>query len=178
MTSRRLFDAREVEAKVAELATGMLALAPDPTRAALIGIRSRGAILAQRIQNLYKSERGISMPLGALDITLYRDDLSRGGFHPVVRGTDISFDIEGKTILLLDDVLFTGRTIRCALDEIVDFGRPKEVRLGVLVDRGGREYPIQPDFATVRQEVGSGEEIKVLLSETDGSDEIVLRRIA
>ena len=140
---------------------------------AIIGIRRRGVELASRIQKILQ-KKGIEIPFGTLDITLYRDDLSTVGIHPVVRQTDIPFDLTGKDILLVDDVLFTGRTIRAALSEIIDFGRPRTVKLLVLIDRDHRELPIQPDFIGKFMETKNLQFIEVRLKELDGEDKILL----
>ncbi len=138
----------------------------------VVGIRTRGAVLADRlVADL--SRRGFAELLqGTLDITLYRDDLSEIGPRPLVRPTDIGFDIDGQPMLLVDDVLFTGRSVRAALDQLADFGRPSAIRLGVLVDRGGRELPVQPDFVGQTLQVPPGGRVSVRLSETDGYDAI------
>jgi pyrimidine operon attenuation protein / uracil phosphoribosyltransferase len=141
---------------------------------AVIGIRSRGAYLAERIAaNLEKIE-GQKVPLGAIDITLYRDDLTEIAEQPVVRATDIDFDITGKKIVLVDDVLFSGRTVRCALDELIDFGRPANIQLAVLIDRGHREFPIRPDYVGKNIPTGKQESVEVRIKETDGAEEVVV----
>jgi pyrimidine operon attenuation protein / uracil phosphoribosyltransferase len=141
---------------------------------AVIGIRSRGAVLAERIaDNLAKIE-GKQVPVGALDITLYRDDLTEVAQQPVVHSTEIDFDITGMKIVLVDDVLFTGRTVRCALDELIDFGRPAVIQLAVLVDRGHRELPIRPDYVGKNLPTGRKESIEVRVMEEDGVEEVVL----
>jgi pyrimidine operon attenuation protein / uracil phosphoribosyltransferase len=141
----------------------------------IVGIRTRGETIAQRITPLL-TERGFSqIHRGVLDITLYRDDLSEVGPLPLVRPTKIDVDINGKPLLLVDDVLFTGRTVRAALDALRDFGRPSAIRLAALVDRGGRELPIQADFVgLVNKDVPITHRVKVKLSETDGAEEIVI----
>jgi pyrimidine operon attenuation protein/uracil phosphoribosyltransferase len=140
----------------------------------VIGIRTRGETLAQRITPMLAG-RGFQIHRGVLDITLYRDDLSEVGPLPLVRPTKIDVDINGKPLLLVDDVLFTGRTVRAALDALRDFGRPKAIRLAAFVDRGGRELPIQADFVGLtKKDVPITHRVKVKLSETDGSDEIVI----
>jgi pyrimidine operon attenuation protein/uracil phosphoribosyltransferase len=139
---------------------------------ALVGIRSRGVPLAQRIaKEIQKTLKG-DVLLGALDITLYRDDLSQNRDHPVAKSSDIPFSVQGKLVYLVDDVLFTGRTIRCALDAVFDFGRPAWLKLAVLVDRGGRELPIQADIVGLKANVPEGQQVKVSLSELDGNDEV------
>ncbi|MFH1189570.1 MAG: bifunctional pyr operon transcriptional regulator/uracil phosphoribosyltransferase PyrR [Candidatus Omnitrophota bacterium] len=141
---------------------------------AVIGIKNRGSYLAVRVAS--KIERMIKrkLPVGALDITLYRDDLTQVAAQPVVHATEIDFSIEGKKIILVDDVLFTGRTIRCALDAMIDFGRPKRIQLAVLVDRGHRELPIKADYVGKNVPTSSNELVEVRLTEADGKDEVVL----
>jgi len=143
---------------------------------ALVGIRTRGVPLARRLAKLLADITGDEVPTGALDITLYRDDLMRHtvGPQPVVRSTDIGFSIDDRRILLVDDVLFTGRTIRAALDALVDFGRPKAIQLAVMVDRGHRELPIQADYVGRRHETRREESVKLRLKETDGDDDRVV----
>ena len=116
----------------------------------------------------------IEVPVGALDITLYRDDLTQVAEQPVVHGTDIAFNVEGKVIVLVDDVLFTGRTVRCALDELIDFGRPKQIQLAVLVDRGHREFPIRPDYVGKNIPTSMKEVVEVKLAESDDSEEVIV----
>ena len=147
--SEVLLDAPSLAEKIRVLADGLAAFVDDPERTAIIGIMTRGATLAQRVHDILLQEKRWDLPVGLLDITLYRDDPSQLASHPLVRKTDLDFDVENRTILLIDDVLYTGRTIRSALDQIVDFGRPRAVKLGVLVDRGLREYPIQADVAVL-----------------------------
>jgi pyrimidine operon attenuation protein/uracil phosphoribosyltransferase len=141
----------------------------------VIGIRTRGAHLAARVVREIEGIEGHSVPLGILDITLYRDDLQDIGPQPVIRGTDIPFDIEEKVVVLVDDVLYTGRTIRAALDEIIDFGRPKRIWLAVLIDRGHRELPIAPDFVGERLNTAKNEVVEVMVTEEDGEDGVILR---
>ena len=142
----------------------------------LIGIQTRGVYLARRIQAAIKQIESKEPPLGLLDITLYRDDLARGGFKPVAKETSIEFDINNKEIILVDDVLFTGRTIRAALDEIMDFGRPKRVELLVLIDRGHRELPIRADFVGKNIPTSDNEIVEVKFQEAGGLDEVTLRQ--
>ncbi|MBU2436382.1 MAG: bifunctional pyr operon transcriptional regulator/uracil phosphoribosyltransferase PyrR, partial [Candidatus Omnitrophica bacterium] len=145
-----------------------------PGGVVLIGIQTRGVYLAKRIQKIIKEIEAIEVPLGILDITFYRDDLTTIGPKPVVKETQIEFDLNGKTVVLVDDVLFTGRTIRAALDEIMDFGRPKKVELLVLVDRGHRELPIRADFVGKNIPTSCRELIEVKLEEVDGRDEVMI----
>ncbi len=147
-----------------------------PGDLALVGIRRGGVPLAERIRAEIGRAGGTIPPIGTLDIALYRDDLAERGGAPVVGPTDIRFPVQGRTIVLVDDVLYTGRTVRAALDELVDFGRPRRVWLAVLVDRGGRELPIAADFAGARVEAAEGEDVQVRLAESGaGGDAVVIR---
>jgi pyrimidine operon attenuation protein/uracil phosphoribosyltransferase len=140
----------------------------------VVGIRNRGVYIAQRIAECIKKIEGINVLAGALDITLYRDDLALASGQPLVRKTEIDFDINGKNLVLVDDVLYTGRTIRAALDALIDFGRPKSIQLAVLVDRGHRELPIRADFVGKNIPTSRKESVEVRLQESDGSDEILI----
>jgi len=140
----------------------------------LIGLRTRGVTLAQRLQAMIKARTRKEPPLGILDITLYRDDLSTLAKHPIVRPTTLPFDVDDKKIVLVDDVLYTGRTVRAALDQIVDFGRPALVKLAVLIDRGLREYPIQPDYTGLALETNPRQLVQVRLREIDGDEKVLL----
>jgi pyrimidine operon attenuation protein/uracil phosphoribosyltransferase len=144
--------------------------APD-----LVGIRSRGVPLAKRLAAKLEALEGRAVAVGALDINLYRDDLSRVGDHPVLRRTEIPFEVDEAVLVLVDDVLFTGRTIRAALDGVMDLGRPRMIQLAVLVDRGHRELPIRADYVGKNVPTAMDEQVEVLLRETDdGEDEVVL----
>ncbi len=142
---------------------------------ALIGIRTRGIFLAQRLRQQIRAIEHVELPLGTLDITLYRDDLGEIGPHPDVRETEIPYDITGKIVILVDDVLYTGRTIRAALDAVIDLGRPQAIQLAVLVDRGHRELPIKADYVGKNIPTSQGEEVVVTLSEKDGEDSVFIR---
>jgi pyrimidine operon attenuation protein/uracil phosphoribosyltransferase len=143
---------------------------------ALVGIRTRGVPIARRIARALKEINGDDVPTGALDITLYRDDLMRHavGPQPLVRRTEIPFSIDDRKILLVDDVLYTGRTIRAALDALIDFGRPRAIQLIALVDRGHRELPIKADYVGKNLPTSPDESVQVHLQEIDGQDEVVL----
>ena len=140
----------------------------------IIGVRTRGAFLAQRLATLIGEIDGKIPPVGLLDITLYRDDLSSIAQQPVVHKTEIDFDIEDMKVVLVDDVLYTGRTVRAALDEIIDFGRPKFIQLAVLVDRGHRELPIRADYVGKNIPTSPKETVVVKLDEVEGADEVVV----
>jgi len=140
----------------------------------LIGLRSRGVDLARRIAKELKIIDGADIPVGTLDVTLYRDDLGRVGVQPVVRKTEISFSINEKRVVLVDDVLYTGRTIRAALDSLIDLGRPRLIQLAVLVDRGHRELPIRADYVGKNVPTSRQEQVQVLLTEEDGVDGVLM----
>ena len=144
----------------------------------LVGIRPRGVPIAERLAAAIREIEKVELPVGMLDITLYRDDLSTLAYNPVCHGTEIEFDVDGKTVILVDDVLYTGRTIRCALDAIIDMGRPKAIQLAVLIDRGHRELPIRADFAGKNVPTSHKEAINVYLAEQDGTDEVVIGDVA
>jgi pyrimidine operon attenuation protein / uracil phosphoribosyltransferase len=169
-----LMDADRLSRTLSRMAHEILERHPDIRGTVLVGVRTRGVPLARRLAARMKQASGFEPPVGALDITLYRDDLTTVGPQPVLKGTDIPTSIDGRTVVLVDDVLFTGRTVRAALDELIDFGRPARIELAVLVDRGHRELPIHADYAgktltTTREEV-----VQVRLEEEDGDDRVVL----
>ncbi len=143
----------------------------------LIGIQRRGVPLAERIAAGILEHENVEVPVGALDITFYRDDLSLIAQQPVVKGTELPFDLNGRTVVLVDDVLYTGRTIRAAMDALVDFGRPQAIRLAVLVDRGHRELPIRADHVGKNVPTSREELVQVQLEEIDGADGVEITRI-
>lgn len=140
----------------------------------LVGIRTRGAYLARRIADCIAKIDSVSVPVGVLDITLYRDDLTLIASQPVVHKTEMSFDVTDKSLILVDDVLYTGRTIRAALDALTDLGRPRSIQLAVLIDRGHRELPIRADFVGKNIPTAQQETVEVRLAEVDGADEVVI----
>lgn len=144
---------------------------------ALIGIRTRGAYIAERLADIIEREEGQRPLFGILDITLYRDDLSTISEKPVVHATDIPFDVRDKVVVLVDDVLYTGRTARAALDAIVDFGRPRKIELAVLMDRGHRELPIRADYVGRVLSIKENETVLVRIAEVDGVDEVVIEEL-
>lgn len=143
----------------------------------IVGIRTRGVPLADRIASEIEKIEGRRLPVGVLDITLYRDDLSTLAYQPVVHPTQMPVDITGKTIVLIDDVLYTGRTIRAALDALIDMGRPKIIQLAVLVDRGHRELPIRADYVGKNVPTAGKEIVSVQISAVDGQDQVVLKEV-
>jgi pyrimidine operon attenuation protein/uracil phosphoribosyltransferase len=172
---RTQYDAQDVERVIGALADQVTAAFSPGTPLGIIGIRTRGELLAQRLTELLKQRGFARIERGTLDITLYRDDLSEIGPKPLVRPTAVDFDLSGLPILLVDDVLFTGRSIRAALTALGDFGRPSSIRLLVLADRGGRELPIQADFVGLTlKDVPRDYRVNVRLKESDQVDEIVV----
>ena len=170
-------DAVRVARSLARMAHEILERNRGVEELALIGIRSRGVPLARRLAAIVREISGHEVPTGALDITLYRDDLMRHaiGSQPLVRSTDIPFSLDDKRILLVDDVLYTGRTIRAALDALIEFGRPKSIQLVVLVDRGHRELPIKADYVGKNLPTKPTESVQVHLTELDGRDEVEIQ---
>lgn len=175
-SSSIVLNARAVERTLARMADEIVERNDGTDHLILVGIQRRGVQIAERLARVIESREGVIVPRGALDITLYRDDLQTVGPRPVVGKTELPIALEGKRVVIVDDVLFTGRTIRAALDELADFGRPARVSLAVLIDRGGRELPIQPDVVGKHVEVTGNDRIDVLVSELDGRDEVVLAR--
>ncbi|UCG46427.1 MAG: bifunctional pyr operon transcriptional regulator/uracil phosphoribosyltransferase PyrR [Phycisphaerales bacterium] len=171
-----VLDAGQIDRILGELTAQIIGASERGVEIAAIGIRSRGEVLAQRLSGRLSEALKRDVPCGTLDITLYRDDLNspQGHAQPQVRTTDIGFDIDDKIIILVDDVLYTGRSTRAALDALIDLGRPRAIRLAVLVDRAGREFPIQADFAGYKTDAGPGKLVQVNLVESDGKDEVVI----
>jgi pyrimidine operon attenuation protein / uracil phosphoribosyltransferase len=168
-----VLDARALERTLKRMADEIVELNDGTENLVIVGIQRRGVQLARRIVAIIADSEGVTVPSGSLDITLYRDDLQTVGPRPVVGPTDLSSDINGKRLVIVDDVLYTGRTIRAALDELADFGRPARIALAVLIDRGGRELPIQPDIVGKKVEVPAGSRIDVLVHELDGRDAVI-----
>ncbi|MHC4618459.1 MAG: bifunctional pyr operon transcriptional regulator/uracil phosphoribosyltransferase PyrR [Planctomycetota bacterium] len=171
-----ILNAGQIDDILRDLAARIVTDIPRETDIAVIGIRSRGEILAQRLSGRLSQELGSHVPCGTLDITLYRDDLNspQSTAQPQVRTTEIGFNVDDKIIFLVDDVLYTGRSARAAMDALIDLGRPRLVRLAVLVDRAGREFPIQADYAGYKTDVAPGQLVQVNLVESDGRDEVVI----
>ena len=172
---RQVMDGVAIQRSLVRMAHEIVEHNKTTEKLGLVGIRSRGVHIAQRIRKaMQEIAGGSAIPFGVVDITLYRDDLDRGVQNPVVQGTDIPFAVEGRDILLVDDVLFTGRTIRAAMDALVDFGRPSSIQLVVLVDRGHRELPIRADYVGKNLPTSRREQVNVRLAEADGVDEVVI----
>ena len=173
-TRKMIMSVRAIERALNRIALQIMERNQDVDEMVIVGIHTGGVFLADRLHNIIQEREQIDLPAGSLDITLYRDDWSQVTQNPIVKKTDIAYPLENKTLVLVDDVLYTGRTIRAAMDAIMDFGRPNSIQLAVLVDRGGRELPIQPDFTGKDIKVGPNEHVHVLLKENAGSDEVVL----
>jgi pyrimidine operon attenuation protein/uracil phosphoribosyltransferase len=170
---RILLDYKAVERSVNRITHEILEKNQGSRKLSLIGIRTRGIFLAKRIRDKIEEIENRQLPVGILDITMYRDDLAKLK-APEVKKTDIPFNVDGVTIVLIDDVLHTGRTTRAAIDAIMDLGRPNKIQLAVLVDRGSRELPIHPDYTGILGAAAAEEEISVKLREIDGKDEVLL----
>jgi pyrimidine operon attenuation protein/uracil phosphoribosyltransferase len=169
-----LMDRARMERTLARMAHEVLERRGRLDTVVLVGVRSRGVPLAQRLAGAIAKASGTAPPVGALDISLYRDDFTSIAPQPITKGTEIPFSIDGRTVVLVDDVLYTGRTVRCALDELIDFGRPARIELAVLVDRGHRELPIRADYVGQSVDTSRDEIVQVLLEEQDGKDAVVL----
>jgi len=170
----KILDQEQIARAVMRIAHEIIEKNKGTAGLCLVGVRNRGVYLAERIASCINKIEGKTMSVGALDITLYRDDLALASGQPVVRKTEIDFDINEKNLVLVDDVLYTGRTIRAALDALTDFGRPKSIQLAVLVDRGHRELPIRADYVGKNIPTSSKETVEVRLIEPDGSDEVLI----
>jgi pyrimidine operon attenuation protein/uracil phosphoribosyltransferase len=173
----QIMDERAMARAIARISHEIIERNQGTEHLLLIGIRKRGVPLAKRIQQKLKEYEGADVPLGVLDITLYRDDLQQIGPAPVVRSSELPVDITGKTVVLVDDVLFTGRTVRAALDALIDFGRPRVIQLAVLVDRGHRELPIRADFVGKNLPTSDKEVVKVSVREEDGLDAVSIGEV-
>ncbi len=169
-----LLDARAMDRMLRRMADEIVELNNGTEGLLIVGIQRRGVQLASRIVASIKEREHVDVPSGALDITLYRDDLQTVGPRPVVGPTDLRWPVDDQHVVIVDDVLYTGRTIRAALDELADFGRPRRIGLAVLIDRGGRELPIQPDVVGKTLEISAGQRIDVLVSELDDRDAVIL----
>ena len=172
MSGRQIMTADEIRRAAIRISHEIVEKQAGTSGLALVGIQRRGVPLAHRIADAIAEHEGVTVPVGALDITFYRDDLSLIAQQPVVKGTDLPFDLNGSTVVLVDDVLYTGRTIRAAMDALVDFGRPQAIRLAVLVDRGHRELPIRADHVGKNVPTSREERVRVRVAEVDGDDAV------
>jgi len=170
----KILDKESIARAITRIAHEILEKNKGTESLCLVGIRNRGVFLARRLAQDIKQIENKDIPVGALDITLYRDDLTLISAQPIVHKTEIDFDITDKNLILVDDVLYTGRTIRAALDALIDFGRPKSIQLAVLVDRGHRELPIRADYAGKNIPTSMKETVEVRLEECDGVDEVAI----
>ena len=177
MTGRRLLDAEDVRRALVRIAHEIVEGNKGAEGVALVGIANRGDDLARRLAQLIVEIEGTKVPVGALDITFYRDDIGRKAEAPEVHETRIDFDINDVTVVLVDDVLFTGRTIRAAMDALMDFGRPRKIQLAVLVDRGHRELPIRADFVGKNVPTGRADDVRVSVAEVDGEDAVIVEEV-
>ena len=177
MTARQIMTTDDLRRAVVRISHEIVEKHGGTDRLAIVGIQRRGVPLAHRIADAIGQHEGVRPPVGARDITFYRDDLSMVAHQPIVKGTDLPFDVNVLTIVIVDDVLYTGRTIRAAIDALFDYGRPARIQLAVLVDRGHRELPIRPDYVGKNLPTAHGERINVLLSEVDGADQVVLEAV-
>ena len=169
-----IMDTREMDRALSRIAHEIVERHHGTNNLALVGIRTRGVPLAEALQKKIKEFEGIEVPTGSVDITLYRDDLSRIAPNPLIQATELDFEIETKVVVLVDDVLFTGRTIRAALDAVIEYGRPRAIELAVLIDRGHREFPIRADFVGKNVPTSLSEVIKVQCQEGDGQDSVLM----
>jgi pyrimidine operon attenuation protein/uracil phosphoribosyltransferase len=177
MSGRRIMAGEDVRRAVIRISHEIVEKQAGTEGLVLVGIQRRGVPLAHRVAAAIREHEGAEVPVGALDITFYRDDLSLVAQQPVVKGTAIPFDLNGSTVVLVDDVLYTGRTIRAAMDALIDFGRPRAIRLAVLVDRGHRELPIRADHVGKNVPTSREETVRVHLSEIDGEDAVLIDRV-
>jgi pyrimidine operon attenuation protein / uracil phosphoribosyltransferase len=178
VTGRRIMTADEIRRATVRISHEIVEKQAGTQGLVLVGIQRRGVPLARRVAASIEEHEGVLLAVGALDITFYRDDLSLIAQQPIVKGTELPFGIDGRTIVLVDDVLYTGRTIRAAMDALVDFGRPQAIRLAVLVDRGHRELPIRADHVGKNVPTSREEVVRVHLEETDGEDGVDIERVA
>ena len=178
ISSRPVMDAAAMRRAIERIAHEILERNDGLSDVVLIGIRTRGAPLADRIAGVLERVEGSAPPVGYLDISFYRDDLRGSLAQPVIQRTEILFDVAGKIVVLVDDVLFTGRTIRAALDALTDLGRPRAIQLAVLIDRGHRELPIRADYVGKNLPRARGEQVVVVLVEKDGNDGVYVGRVA
>lgn len=173
-SERLVLSGDDMKRTITRMAHEIIEKNPDPSEVVLIGIITRGRTLAERISDELKKINGAIVPVGSLDVTFYRDDITEKGVNLNAEKTDIPFELTGKTVVLVDDVLYTGRSIRAAIDHLIDIGRPDKIQLAVLLDRGHRELPIRPDYVGKNIPTNRTQRVQVKVSETDGQDSVVL----
>ena len=171
---RVVLDSEDLRRTLVRVAHEIVEKNPDTERIAIVGVHTRGAVLARRIHNLIEELSETEVPLGDVDISFYRDDVEVRGAHPVVHSSHLDFALEGRTVVLVDDVLFTGRTVRAGIDALFDYGRPDRIQLAVLTDRGHRELPIRPDYVGKNIPTALAEHVSVRVAEVDGADEVTI----
>ncbi|MEN8615088.1 bifunctional pyr operon transcriptional regulator/uracil phosphoribosyltransferase PyrR [Dehalogenimonas sp. THU2] len=174
MPEKTVMTAEDMRRTLSRIAHEIAERNKDTSSLVLVGMRTRGVPLADRLASLISEFEGVKVPVGALDFSLYRDDLNRGNFNPQVKSTDIPVSIDDKVIILVDDVLYTGRSTRASMDALIDFGRPRVIQLAVLIDRGHRELPIRADYVGKNIPSAATENIRVKLAEIDQIDEVVI----
>jgi pyrimidine operon attenuation protein/uracil phosphoribosyltransferase len=177
VTARQIMTADEIRRALVRIGHEVVEKHGGTSGLALVGIQRRGVPLADRLALDIAEHEGVAVPVGALDITFYRDDLSLVAHQPIVKGTDLPFDLNGLTLVIVDDVLYTGRTVRAAMDALMDFGRPRAIRLAVLIDRGHRELPVRADHVGKNVPTAHEEIIHVRLVEVDGEDSVEIDRV-
>jgi pyrimidine operon attenuation protein/uracil phosphoribosyltransferase len=169
-----VLDSEDMRRTLTRIAHEIVENGGDPAALALVGIHRRGAVLAERLQRLIADLHDVDVPLGDLDISFYRDDVTTRGGAPVVHATHLDFDVGGRTVVIVDDVLFTGRTVRAAIEALFDYGRPARVQLAVLADRGHRELPLRPDYVGKNLPTAKNERVFVRVEELDGEDSVTI----
>ena len=172
-----VLDGEDMRRTLTRIAHEIVERGGDPEGLALVGIHRRGAVLAARMRELLVELHGIDAPLGDLDISFYRDDVTMRAGTPVVHATHLDFDVDGRTVVIVDDVLFTGRTVRAAIEALFDYGRPARVQLAVLADRGHRELPLRPDYVGKNLPTAHGERVYVRVEELDGEDSVTIAEV-
>ena len=178
MADTKIMDAKGIARSMERIAHEIIENNQGAENMAIIGVRTRGAFLAERLAKAIKKIEKIAPPVGAVDITMYRDDVQIRLDQPIIQKTDIEFSIDDMTVILVDDVLYTGRTVRAALNELSDFGRPERIQLAVLIDRGHRELPIRADYVGIQLQTFQGENVIVNLKEKDKEDSVILQQIS
>ena len=175
-TSRLLLATDEIDEILEQMASSIHAAVADKNNLILVGIRTGGVHIANRLYDKIKAKSGLEVPVGILDIGLYRDDWTRLSTNPIVRSTELPVSIDDRVVVLVDDVLFTGRTVRAAMDALIDFGRPKRIELAVLVDRGHREFPICANYVGTSVTTALDEVVNVYMKEADGEDRVLVEK--